>query len=347
VTTTVPRQTALEIAGFVEQVRTHLGDLTEEEREELTGGLEADLADQLADGAVWSDLGDARSYAAELRQAAGLPAAPRRLPRPVVPTASHVEAALDRCRSAVDRVVQADGWTRGAWSVLVELRPVWWVARAWIAVTLLDVVAGPYEPVSVVPSLVNPLLGPVLLAAAVLGSVLVGLGRVWPGSGPDRPIARRVVLVVLNVLAILAPVWMQISMPGYVVGYYDDGYDDYGAGYAEGRASVGPGLHLGQKRVTNVFAYGPGGKPIPAVQLFDQDGQPLAQSAEASTGRGAERRAPCPAYNGATPLFNVFPLDQVALRRGTCEPETKGRTTPTPPLAEVPPLETTRSGAGG
>ena len=33
-----------EISGFVDQVRARLADLTEEEREELVGGLEADLS---------------------------------------------------------------------------------------------------------------------------------------------------------------------------------------------------------------------------------------------------------------------------------------------------------------
>jgi hypothetical protein len=49
-------QTSPAVAAFVAQVRARLGDLTEEEREELLGGLEADLAERLAEGET--ELGD-------------------------------------------------------------------------------------------------------------------------------------------------------------------------------------------------------------------------------------------------------------------------------------------------
>ena len=62
-------------------MREHLADLTEEERDELLDGLEADLSEQL-------DAGDAlpepASYAAELRAAAGIPV-PTRSRRPLRP----------------------------------------------------------------------------------------------------------------------------------------------------------------------------------------------------------------------------------------------------------------------
>ncbi|MCW2853652.1 MAG: hypothetical protein JWM84_3316, partial [Nocardioides sp.] len=60
-----------EVEAFVADVRARLADLSDDEREELLGGLEADLSDQVADGAVV--LVDPAAYAAELRAAAGLP----------------------------------------------------------------------------------------------------------------------------------------------------------------------------------------------------------------------------------------------------------------------------------
>src|SRR6185503_1336317 len=95
--------------------------------------------------------------------------------------------------------------TRQAWALAQALRPAWWVLRAWVAVTLLDQLAGQWEYVSLWPTLGVPLLGPALLLAAVVVSVLIGQGRLWPGSGPDRSTAARVVLVALNVFAVLAP----------------------------------------------------------------------------------------------------------------------------------------------
>ena len=62
------------VADFATAVRRSLADLDAEDLSDLTDGLEADLADKLADGA---ELGDPAAYAAELRAAAGLEAPPR------------------------------------------------------------------------------------------------------------------------------------------------------------------------------------------------------------------------------------------------------------------------------
>jgi hypothetical protein len=61
-----------QIASFAEAVRDALYDLPDEERDELTGGLEADLAEEYAEGHA-RDLPDPVEYATELRDAAGLP----------------------------------------------------------------------------------------------------------------------------------------------------------------------------------------------------------------------------------------------------------------------------------
>ena len=94
-------QTSPAVAAFVAQVRARLGDLTEEEREELLGGLEADLAERLAEGEA--ALGDPAAYAAELRAAAGLEARPRgwAVRRPAGtrrPMADHLSELLDADR---------------------------------------------------------------------------------------------------------------------------------------------------------------------------------------------------------------------------------------------------------
>ena len=79
-----------EVASFVARVREQLSDLTEDEREELTGGLEADLSEQLAEG---GQLPDPTQYADELRAAAGLPEPRRRravrVPRPPTRRRNH------------------------------------------------------------------------------------------------------------------------------------------------------------------------------------------------------------------------------------------------------------------
>jgi hypothetical protein len=127
-------QTSPAVAAFVAQVRARLGDLTEEEREELLGGLEADLAERLAEGET--ELGDPAAYAAELRAAAGLEPRPRawavrRPAGPRRPVADHVSELLDAIRSDWERWVARDPRVAEAWQVTQAPRPAWWVLRAW------------------------------------------------------------------------------------------------------------------------------------------------------------------------------------------------------------------------
>jgi hypothetical protein len=57
-----------DVRRFVVAVREHLSDLTEEEREELVGGLDADMSDLVAEQGVGS-LPDPDGYASERRAA--------------------------------------------------------------------------------------------------------------------------------------------------------------------------------------------------------------------------------------------------------------------------------------
>lgn len=333
-----------DVAAFVQQVRDRLDDLSVEDREELLDGLEADLTEQLADGAE-GVLADPDAYTAELRTAAGLPDAARarwRPHRPRVPSASQTEAALDRARAWWFGVVDRHPLGRQTWIVLEALRPAWWVLRAWIAVTMLDHVTGTWEQVSLLPSLGVPGLGALILAVAVVGSVLIGLGRVWPGSGPRRSLLARVALIALNTVAIVLPLSFGISSPGYLGGV--DSFAGYSDGYRDAnREMESSGLRSDGRMVRNVFAYDAQGRPLSSVQLFDESGQPLDVAArQAETADGDERQVGCPWRNGSSPLYNVFPLAERLQRYGPCLwTEGTGPTGPVAlpeaPLASVPP----------
>lgn len=326
-----------EVAAFVEEVRRLLADLDDETRDELTGGLEADLSDQLADG---TPLGDPRAYAAELRTAAGLPD-PARRARPSLPDLRAPGALMDRSRARFLALVERPR-VLPTWEVVSALRPAWWVIRAWLAVTALDVMTGPWETLTVVPTLGAPFLGEAVLVAAIVVSSLVGLGRLWPGAGPDRPTAARIVLLTVNAAALLSPALWSAPWPGTA---YDD-WRAYDRGYADGsRADDDGGLRLDGEPIHNVYAYGADGKPIERVQLFDEDGDPIAiDPGDTVTGHRDDRTVGCPARNGDVGVYNVFPLDQLLLRRGTCagidDPEA---VTPDHPLASVPPVTRLRS----
>jgi len=313
-----------EVTAFVARVRSHLADLGVDERDELTDGLEADLGEQHALG---EPLPDPATYAAELRAAAGLP--PATGPRSRL---AQLTADLDEVRTRFLAWVQSDTvLTRTGWSVVSGVRPAWWVLRAWIAVTLLDQLVGPWEYVTLWPTLGVPLIGPLLLIVAVTVSVLIGQGRLWPGSGPDRSFAARAVLVVLNAVAVLAP----LTFTG----------DGTGAGdsYAVAAPVTGDrkALVSGDRVVTNVYAYDASGQPVTGIQLFDQDGQPVAVSPRGEIRVDRDREVVCPWFNGTTPLWNVFPLQQRVQRFGTCAKALEAAPAPAydqPPLDSVPPV---------
>ena len=87
-----------DVRAYVGAVRAWLGDLPPEEVEDLTAGMEADLAERAAESGdtLGALLGEPEAYAAELRSAAGLP--PRWVPVAAAapgPRRAEVPARLD------------------------------------------------------------------------------------------------------------------------------------------------------------------------------------------------------------------------------------------------------------
>lgn len=330
------------VAAFVAKVRSRLADLTEEEREELVGGLEADLVERLAEGE--GDLGDPDAYAAELRAAAGLEARARRFHRPAAPRpplGDRVVELLDALRGEWERWVAKDPRVAEGWAVARALRPAWWVLRAWVAVQLLDRLMGPIEKPTLLPSLGNELASVVVMLAAVVGSTLLGLGRLWPRAAAHHARAARLLLLGLNGLAVVVLPVVESSFP--------DAWSSHrlanGGYYADAREDHGPGLMAGNRYVRNVFAYDAQGNPLTGVQLYDQKGRPLVVNPDPyySTYRsGGTRVHTYPWFNGDQKLFNVYPLP-VRQQRGyqpARDPWSTARppALPSAPLAVVPPV---------
>lgn len=337
-------QTSPAVAAFVAQVRARLGDLTEEEREELLGGLEADLAERLAEGET--DLGDPVAYAAELRAAAGLEARPRgwavrRPAGPRRPLADHVSELLDALRGDWERWVARDPRVAEAWQVTQTLRPAWWVLRAWVAVQLLDLMAGPVEKPTLLPSLGSQLVSVSLLLVAVVVSTLLGLGRLWPGAVARRPRTARLLLLGLNALAVLV---LMVTVRAFPDAWQSHQLAN-GGYYADAAADTGPGLMADGHYVRNVFAYDAQGRPLQGVQLYDQKGRPLAVNPDpyyGAYGYGGGRVHTYPWFNGDQKLLNVFPLPVRTQRSFQPARDPWGTTRPpvlpSAPLAVVPPV---------
>lgn len=340
-----------EVSAFVDQVRARLADLSDEDREELVGGLEADIAELVSDGGSVAELGDPRAYADELRAAAGIERsrgggdAPdsRRARRVRRAAGERVGATLDGLRHRWLDLVDSAGLD-SAWQVAVALRPVWWVARAWAAVQLFDAFLGNGRfGLDVLPSFGTPLFGKLLLVAAVVVSVQIGRGKLWPGRQRQTAPWSRLLLLGLNTLAVLVVTVVVPQLPTQrdIDLAFDRGYRaTSGAGTASGLMQRG-------RAVENVFPYDVQGQPLTGVQLFDQDGRPLnvAPGAGDQWSESGDRvTVTYPWFNGTRRLYNVFPLP----RRAQTEDSTTGvqvsawssanpPALPTPPLAVVPP----------
>ncbi|MCL3861311.1 hypothetical protein [Actinotalea sp. K2] len=295
------------VSAYATAVRRHLSDLSPEQVEDLTDGLEADLAEALEDphGPVATgeipigrlaasgvagvpeggeassviDLsrrfGPAAEYAAELRAAAGLgPARPGY--RPAVRSRARGVITELRVRGhELAEPVLSTAAGRKALDLVVSLRPLWWVLRGWLWYSILLHVLG----YSFHASRFVPRHGGTWLLLAVLLLVSINLGR---GMGRERRWVRRA-FVVLNLLAVVAApglttafrheVERAVAQGGYPV-YVDNTV------YVEDPA--GDGVWVEGQQVSNLFVYDADGNPLDGVQIFDDRGRQVRTTTDES-----------------------------------------------------------------
>lgn len=286
-----------EVDAFVVEVERRLADLSAEERDELVGGLRADLSERLAEHAGPESpaevLGDPAAYAAELRTAAGFSsvAAVRRDRRPI---AAVVGEWLDSGKRTWEELV--DKVPGGPREFLESLRPVWWVLRAWVAWMLLqDMVRGGSRVSYGVDWLA-------ILVVLVIGSVQLGRGAGRVARVRSHA-AARLALIGLNLLAIcLLP--SAVDRAGNGIAY--DKAEQWGYGDFGSMEEPGVGLMFNGVELTNLFVYDAEGAPVSGAQLFDGDGRPLAINE--SLFLSDYQTLMYPWLSKGSPRFNVFPL---------------------------------------
>jgi len=252
--TTVAR--SQEAQAYLDRVGAALADLPEEERADLLDELGTHLDEIAAEGtsSLEARLGSPEEYAAELRASAGLP--------PALSGGGPGARLLSRLQRVVQRrqVVVAREFF-GA------LRPAWWVARAWVVVGLVAMFPGQTTPtwadaIPFVPRVGTPLLGLLVLLAAVVASVQLGRRRLSPRAGAA--------VVALNVGAALLLLPVLVSLGESTNARY--------VYVTSGRREVPPqeGVYSAGRQVWNIYAYDAAGRMLHDVRLYDQKGNPLS-----------------------------------------------------------------------
>jgi hypothetical protein len=276
------------VEQYAADVRRSLAGLRPDEVDDLTDGLEADLADALSDGpdlpgpAQSADrapvdlnarFGDPAAYARELRAAAGLPetgagGGPARPWPAAVSRVGGRVAAVTRTAAAAAR---RQPWWHALERAAADLRPLWWVARAWVVYQAVMWLAAQWgwlvRPVlperDGVPSLARHWA---LLLVLVVVSLQWGRRRWGAGQIPRLSGVASVVALVL-----LVPVG---------VFTYESRFYGSTAGsvrYVEVPVTqpVDDGVWVDGMQVSNLFVYDAAGNPLSGVQVYDDRGRPV------------------------------------------------------------------------
>lgn len=271
-----------DVAAYASSVRAALSDLPRDQAEVLLEDLEDHLREVASEagGPLAERLGPAEQYAQELRAAYG---------------ASHAggtrqDPPLRDLRLAV-RAVTASAWFMQVRAFLPELRPAWWVLRAYIVVLLLTEAFSRNYNLRPIP---NPFSSRGLIeiiAAAIAIVVSIRLGRrSRPPTKSGRLLAIGAnVLIALIAIPVLARMGTFPSM----------------AMIESGAAGPSQQLILPSGVVTNIYPYSRDGKPLTDVLLYDQEGRPLTTNPNVG-----DLTTESPVGADGQPITNAYPLRQ-------------------------------------
>lgn len=318
---TTPEETTKAIRDFAIKVRAALGDLTQEEIQDLTDGLEADLAERAAEQGI--AFGSAAGYANELRAAAGIAgisgssASPKSSASAAANSAvvefesPTIDGSVKRKRATLTQ--QLANWWQAkldgnlllskSWNWLGNFRGFWWVLRGYAAFLLLTNWRG-------ISGLLPASKIEFLFMLFCLLSSYVLSRKFWNRNWFLKLVAfGGHVFTVLALLAVImsAYTWQDLQYLSKYPGTY----------------SSPEGLQNNGQQVSNIFAFDKDGKRISIVQLFDQTGTPLAVTRPSHTSNGLpvsygsdtygnSVNLTTGAFDGLAPVWNAWPLLQTS-----------------------------------
>jgi hypothetical protein len=207
---------------------------------------------------------------------------------------------------------------------LPELRPAWWVLRAYIVVLLLTEAFSRNYNLRPIP---NPfssrgLIEIIAAAIAIVASIRLGR-RSRPPTKSGRFLAIGAnVLIALIAIPVLARMGTFPSM----------------AMMESGAAGPSEQLILPSGVVTNIYPYSRDGKPLTDVLLYDQEGRPLTTNPNVG-----DATTEFPVGADGQPITNAYPLrqqhpngDPVSAPRVALPPWPAASPTSTPPITPSP-----------
>lgn len=269
-----------DVAAYLAAVRSSLRDLPEAERDDLVAEVEASLVESAGEGgSISARLGPPEEFAAELRSAAGLHEATSRSP-------SQLGLLVAR--------IGSDPRLANVRSLARELAPIWWVARAYLAVGAIAYIldTGWSTRYPVIPRFGTAEAGLALIVVVAVASVWVGLWMRRHGSPFPRLTAAANAALILAIL----PVTLDVT---------DTRAYDLLVTMAYAPVSqVRPNLASDGVKIDNIYPYSRDGKLLHDVLLYDGAGRPI----EIPANRGDDPNRRFVVTNGNKPLFNVFPI---------------------------------------
>lgn len=241
------------IHSYVAHVAHHLSDLPAEEREELIGGLEADLAEratELPDGAdLTSAFGAPEEYAAELRSAAGLP--PRVVTAPPAPPKVSVLAENEASwRASRDAFLAKHSWA-------ADLRPVWWVARGAILALVPLFLLG------------VPLFGLGFWFLTIAGAAV---SFWWSRRDPAPSTWANRIAILASLAALLISLPLALTMAARAA-WTGEPQVIYSESVGSGGTMGSDGVWVNGEPASNLYVYDAEGNRLDRVRIFNQYGQ--------------------------------------------------------------------------
>jgi len=270
-----------DVATYAASVRAALSNLPTDQSEVLLEDLEDHLREIAADagGPLNERLGPPQQYAEDLRAAYGAAQV----------TTRRQDAALHDLQRALARVTGST-WYRQIRAFLPELRPAWWVLRAYLAVLILMAAVSPGYPLGPIPDPTSKRGLVEILATGIAIWLSVRIGR------RSRQLSQKALVLAYsaNLLIALFAVVVLANMRSFA-------YSELTGTTSPQQTTFANAFAAGQ--VTNIYPYSQDGKPLTNVLLYDQDGRPIVvdkSEAQTSYPIGADGKA----------VTNAYPLTQ-------------------------------------